>query len=200
MDVGAVIVSAESPYRTVKDLVDAAKAKPGGLVASTGGLMGSDHMLTMYFMKKTGTNLKVMHTDGGGPAMTAILGGHSTVRFGKVGSAYSLMKSGKLRIIGVMDKVRSKYTPDSQTMEEAGYKDYRSWGMINGLAVPKDTPRAIVDILGNAVKKALNSKEITERFDKLGLEVRFMGPDEFAAYWQDYEKTIEPLVLETKKQ
>lgn len=199
IDVGAVVVNAQSPYRTLKELVDASKASPGSLKAATDGLMGSDHMATMYFKKKTGTDFKLVHFDGGAPATTALAGGHVDLRIGKVGSVYAMTKSGKVRVIGVMDKRRSKYCPDAPTLEEQGYKDY-TWYNVTGFAVPKGTPRAIVDILSNAVKKTVDSEDAKKRLDGVALIGHFMGTDEFVAHWKDAETIMEPLLLEAKKQ
>ena len=199
IDVGAVVVNAQSPYRTLKELVDAAKAKPGGLKAATDGLLGSDHMATMYFNKKTGTDFKLVHFDGGGPATTALAGGHVDLRIGKVGSVYAMVKSGKVRVIGVMDKKRSKYCPDAATLEEQGYKDY-TWYNVTGFAAPKGTPRAIVDILSDAVKKSVDTEDAKKRLDGVALTGHYMDTDEFAAHWKEAEKIMEPLLLEAKKQ
>jgi len=198
LDVGAVVVNAQSPYRTLKELVDAAKAKPGELKAATDGLMSSDHMATLYFQRKTGTKFRLVHFDGGGPATTALAGGHVDLRIGKVGSVYAMMAGGKVRILGVMDKERSTYCPDVKTLEEEGYKDY-TWYNVTGVSAPKGTPRGIVDILSNAIKKTVSSDEAQKRLRGVALVGHFMGPDEFTAYWKDFEKIIEPLVPEAKK-
>jgi tripartite-type tricarboxylate transporter receptor subunit TctC len=199
LDVGAVVVDAQSPYRSVKELVDAAKAKPGELKASTDGLIGSDHMASLYFKKKTGTNFKLVHFDGGAPATVALAGGHVDLRIGKVGSVYAMLSAGKIRIIGVMDKQRSTYCPEVKTLEEEGYKDY-VWYNVTGFSVPKGTPRAIMDVLSSAIKKTVDSEEAKKKLTGVGLVGRFMGPDEFATYWKDFEKIIEPLIPEAKRQ
>jgi tripartite-type tricarboxylate transporter receptor subunit TctC len=198
LDVGAVVVNAQSPYRSLKDLLDAAKAKPGELKAATDGLMSSDHMATLFFQKKTGSTFRLVHFDGGGPATTALAGGHVDVRIGKVGSVYAMLKAGKVRIIAVMDKQRSPYCPDCRTMEEEGFKDY-TWYNVTGVSVPNGTPRAIVDTLSNVIKKAVESEEAKKKLGGVALIGRYMDPDEFSAYWKDFEKIIEPLVPEAKK-
>jgi len=198
VDVGAVVVNAQSPYRTVKDLLEAAKANPGGLKAATDGLMGSDHMATVQFSKKTGANFKLVHFDGGGPATAALAGGHVDVRIGKVGSVYAMMKSGKVRIIGVTDSKRSKFAPDAATMEEQGFPGYTYYNY-TGVAAPKGTPREIVDVVSRAVQKAVVSEEAKKRLDGVALTGQYMGPDEFAKFWKNAEATMEPLLLEAKK-
>ena len=198
LDVGAVVVNAQSPYRTLKELVDAARAKPGELKAATDGLMSSDHMATLHFQRRTGTKFRLVHFDGGGPATTALAGGHVDLRIGKVGSVYAMMTAGKVRILGVMDKERSKYCPEVKTLEEDGYKDY-VWYNVTGVSAPKGTPRAIVDLISSAIRKAVDSEEAKKRLGGVALVGRFMGPDEFAAYWKDFEKIVEPLIPEAKK-
>jgi tripartite-type tricarboxylate transporter receptor subunit TctC len=198
LDVGAVVVNAGSPYRTLKDLLNAAKAKPGEMKAATDGLMSADHMATLYFQKRTGTSFRLVHFDGGGPATTALAGGHTDVRFGKVGSVYAMLKAGKVRILSVMDKERSPYCPEVPTMAEDGLNEY-IWYNVTGISAPKGTPRSVVDAISAAVKKAVDSEEAKKRLAGVALIGRYMSPDEFAAYWKDFEKTIEPLVPEAKK-
>ncbi len=199
VDSGAVLVNTQSPFTSLKQLIDAAKEKPGELKACTDGLMGADHMETLYFKNRVGADFKLVHFDGGAPATTALAGGHVDLRVGKVGSAYAMIKAGKVRAIGVMDKQRSKFTPDTKTFEEQGYKDY-TWYNATGVAVPKGTPRPIMDVLSNAIKKSIETEEAKKRLDGVGLIGRFMGPEEYTAYKNEYEKVIEPLIREARKQ
>ncbi|MFB3816891.1 MAG: Bug family tripartite tricarboxylate transporter substrate binding protein [Candidatus Methylomirabilales bacterium] len=198
VDPGAVAVNAQGPYRTVKELVEASKAAPGGLKAATDGLLGSDHLATVQFMQKTGANFKLVHFDGGGPATTAVAGGHVDVRIGKVGSVYAMTKAGKVRVIGVTDKRRSKYAPEAATLEEQGWPGYTYYNY-TGFAAPKGTPRAIVDAVARAVQKAVESEEAKKRLDGVALIGQFMGPEEYTALWKNMEATLEPLLREAKK-
>jgi tripartite-type tricarboxylate transporter receptor subunit TctC len=70
---------------------------------------------------------------------------------------------------------------------------------VTGVSAPKGTPRPIVDVLSAAIKKAVESDEAKKKLGGVALIGRYMGPDEFTAYWKDFEKTIEPLVPEAKK-
>jgi len=199
IDSGAVLVNTQSPFTSLKELVDAAKAKPGELKACTDGLMGADHMETLYFKNRIGAEFKLVHFDGGAPATTALAGGHVDLRVGKVGSAYAMIKAGKVRAIGVMDKQRSKFSPDTKTFEEQGYKDY-IWYNATGVAVPKGTPRSIIEVLSNVIRKSIDTEDAKKKLDGVGLIGRFMGPEEYTAYKNDYEKIIEPLIREARKQ
>lgn len=199
IDVGAVIVPKDSPFKTVKDLVNAAKANPGGLKAATDGLMGSDHMATLYFQKMTGTRLRLVHFDGGGPATTALAGGHVDLRIGKVGSAYAQLSAGIVRVIGVMDNERSKFVPEVPTLIEQGYPKY-TWYNATGICAPKGTPRAIVDILAAAIKTSVERDDARKKLGEMALTGYYLGPDEFGAYWRDFEKIVKPLVKEAKSQ
>ena len=139
----------------------------------------------------------MVHFDGGAPATTALAGGHVDLRVGKVGSGYAMIKAGKVRALGVMDKQRSKFCPEVPTFEEQGYKDY-AWYNATGVSVPKGTPRPIMDILSAAIKKSVENEEAQKRLDGVGLVGRFMGPDEYTAYRNEYEKVIEPLIQEVR--
>jgi tripartite-type tricarboxylate transporter receptor subunit TctC len=199
LDVGAVVVNAQSPYRSLKELLEAARANPGGLRAATDGLMSGDHLATLHFRQRTGASFRLVHFDGGGPATAALAGGHVDVRIGKVGSVYPMAAAGKVRVLAVMDSKRSPYCPDAKTLEEEGYPDY-VWYTVVGVSAPKGTPRPVVDILSHAIKKTVDSEEAQKRLTGMALVGRFMGPDEFGAYWRRFDKIMEPLIPEAKRQ
>lgn len=198
VDTGALAVKADSPYKTVKDLVDAAKAKPGALKGGTDGLLAGDHLATIYFNQLAGTDISLVHFDGAGPANVALAGGHIDVRFSKVGSTMPMVKSGQFRVIGIMDKDESEFCPGVKTMEAQGYKMYFSAS--RGICAPAGTPREIVDILAAAMKKGIEDPEHIKKMKEQGMVPQFMGPDQFSAYWGELEATVKPLLEMAKKQ
>ena len=121
------------------------------------------------------------------------------MRIGKVGSLYSMMKNGKVRIIGVWDKHRSKYCPDVQTMDEQGFKGMSQQYHYNAFLAPKGTPRPIINILSNVIKKTVNTEEAKKRLHGVALTGKFMGPDELAVFLKDSEKIMGELMLEAKR-
>ena len=130
---------------------------------------------------------------------TALAGAHVDMRVGKVGSVFAQLSAGTIRVLAVMDQERSKFVPNAPTMAEEGYPDF-SWYNATGISAPKGTPQEIVDVLVKAIKVTVENDEARKKLEDVGLIGRFMGPDEFAAYWKDYEKKIEPLVKEVKSQ
>lgn len=199
VDAGAIGVKADSPFKTLKDLVDAAKKDPKGLKAATDGLMGSDHMATLQFEKVAGVDFTLVHFDGGAPASTALAGGHVDLRVGKVGSLLSMVKSGQVRILGVMDKKKSALVPDAETLETQGYKGYY-WYNATGFSAPAATPKEVIDILSAAIKKTLDNEDQKKKLDELALVPMYMNPDDYSKYWADYEEIVKPLIPLAKQQ
>ncbi|HZK66312.1 MAG TPA: tripartite tricarboxylate transporter substrate binding protein, partial [Chloroflexota bacterium] len=199
VDAGAVGVKTDSPFKTITDLVDAAKKNPKSLKTATDGLMGSDHMATLYFQKVTGADFSLVHFDGGAPASTALAGGHVDLRVGKVGSLLSMVKSGQVRILGVMDKQESRLIPDAKTLEAQGYKGYY-WYNATGFSAPAATPKEIINTISAAMKRALESEEHKKKLEEVALMASYMSPDEYATYWNQYEEIVKPLIPIAKQQ
>jgi tripartite-type tricarboxylate transporter receptor subunit TctC len=198
LDIGAIIVRTDSPYKTLKELVDAAKVNPNTLKTATGGLMGTDHMATLYFEKITGVKLRPVHFDGGGPATTALAGGHVDMRVGKVGSAYAQIRSGTVRLLAVMNAERSKFAPEVPTMIELGYPN-SNWLVACGVLAPKDTPNKIIDKLGKAIRVATETDEAKVRLDNMGFLAKYMDTKEFASLWKEFDTIVAPLVADARK-
>ena len=198
VDTGALVVKADSPYKSVKDLVDAAKAKPGALKGGTDGLLAGDHLATIYFNQLAGVDISLVHFDGAGPANLALAGGHIDVRFSKIGSTMAMVKSGQFRVIGIMDKQESEFCPGVKTMEAQGYKMYFSAS--RGICAPAGTPKEIVDKLSAAMKKGVEDPDHVQKMKEQGMVPQFMGPEQFAAYWDELETTVKPLLDAAKKQ
>ena len=102
------------------------------------------------------------------------------------------VSDGKLHLTMRKEKVPPEF-------EKQGYKDY-TWYNATGVAVPKGTPRPIMDALSNAIKKSVETEEAQKKLEGVGLIGRFMGPEEYTAYKNEYEKIIEPLIREARMQ
>jgi tripartite-type tricarboxylate transporter receptor subunit TctC len=198
LDFGAVIVRADSPFKTLKELLDAAKANPNTLKTGTDGLMGTDHMGTLYFEKITSVKLRAVHFDGGGPATTALAGGHVDMRVGKVGSAYAQLKSGAVRLLAVMSAERSKFAPDVPTMIELGFSNV-NWYVAAGISVSKNTPDEIIDKLAKSIRVATETDEAKSKLDNVGLVAKYMDAKEFTALWKEFDTILVPLVADSKR-
>ena len=176
-----MIVNKNLPYRTLKDLVADAKANPDKLIYSSSGLYGASHIPTALFAKSAG-DLQMRHlpTNGGGPAITAVLGGNVNFFMSPTSIALSQIRAGKVQPLAVSSAQRVKALPDVPTFKELGYDlEYYFWV---GIFAPKSTPTAVINTLREGIKKAAHSKEFLDTLEKLGQELAYMDQPEFATF------------------
>jgi tripartite-type tricarboxylate transporter receptor subunit TctC len=198
IDPGLVAVKANSPFKTLKDLVEAAKANPKKIRISTTGIQSDEAFGILQFQKITGAQFAMVHfSQGIAPAMTAFLGGKIDVFCGNVGDLLSQFKGGEVRILGIMDDEPSPFYPGVKTFEEQGYKLHNSAS--RGFAAPASTPGEVVHILSGAIKKVVATEDHKKRMADLGLTLRYMDAAQYAKYWDEYEKTLKELLPLTKE-
>lgn len=193
-----ISVKADSPFKTIKDIVDAAKAAPEKVkVGAAGGLQSPEDFGWRLLEKQAGIKLSIVQFDGAGPANTALLGGHIDAMGAGISSQVSPYKSGQTRIIATFADEGKKVVPGIQTMKEMGYDGY--FANSRGWFVPAGTPKEVVTVLTNAIKKAQENPEYIGKLEAQGQFSKYMGPDEFAKFWEDMEKFIIPLLEDYKK-
>ena len=184
LDPGVIWVKADSPFKTLSDLVEAAKKTPNKLSACTTGILSDDHLAIMMLEEAANIKFRIVHFDSAAQQFTAILGGHVDVAFDNVGSVRKRAMSGEVRVLAVTDTQRSKLMPDQLTTAEQGYPSVIS-SSTRGIAAPKGTPPAIIKYLEAALKKAMENPEHLRKMEDVGLEVRIMTGDEYAKYFAD---------------
>jgi tripartite-type tricarboxylate transporter receptor subunit TctC len=190
-----LLVNDQQPYKTLKEFVDGAKANPDTLVFSSGGLYGASHLPLAYLEKATGP-LKLRHlpTNGGGPAIIAILGNNAQVTTQSVSATLPHIKAGKLRPLATFGGTRStKVLPDVPTLKELGYDvEYYLW---IGMFAPKSTPPAIVETLRAAIGKAVQSDLFTAALANAGQEPAYLDGPDFQKFWDvDGKRTDEAVI------
>ena len=191
-ELAVVVVKTDSPFQNIKDVVEAAKAKPGALKAGDGGMMAFTHLASLAVQKATGTRFASVHFDGGGAGTIALLGGHLDIGVFGSGNLTAQYKAGQLRILAVLDKQEASFLAGVKTLESQGYKVYFPGSY--GIAAPAGTPKEVVDVLNGAMKSALEKKELRDRFRDIGVEPRYADPDTFAAFWADQDKEVKTLM------
>jgi tripartite-type tricarboxylate transporter receptor subunit TctC len=194
-----ILVNDQQPYKTLKELVEDAKARPGKLVFSSGGLYGASHLPLAYLEKASGP-LKLPHlpTAGGGPAITAILGNNAQVTTQSVSATLPHIKSGKLRPLAVFSATRSKLLPDVPTLKELGYDvEYYLWV---GIFAPKATPPEIATILRAAIGKAVQSDQFKAVLANLGQELDYLDGPDFQKFWDIDGKRSDEAVIAIGRQ
>jgi len=173
-------VRAESPYKTIHELIDAAKKNPGKLSYATAGTGVGGHFNSVIFSQMTGIKIKHVPYKGGGEYIPALLGGHLDFVVGTAIATLPNEKAGKLRTLALMGRSKMKALPAVPTTAELGIKgDYLdSWA---ACFVVAGTPKPIVDTLTAAAEKVIKSKEFGARIEKTGGVVQFISPADFQA-------------------
>jgi tripartite-type tricarboxylate transporter receptor subunit TctC len=187
-----LLTNDQRPYKTVKDVVDDARANPDKLVFSSSGLYGALHLPAALFMKAAGLKLRHLPTNGGGPAITALLGDNSQLLVSSIAAASGQIKGGKLRPLGVFAPTRSQALPDVPTMKEQGYDlEFYLWV---GLFAPKGTPNAVITTLRPLVKQVAESEHFKVAMKNIGEDVAYLDQADFAKFWDEDAKRVEEAV------
>jgi tripartite-type tricarboxylate transporter receptor subunit TctC len=181
-DPTVLVVRAESPWKSVKEFEQAAKAAPGKLSYSSSGVYGTLHMAMAMFASAAGLNLNHVPFNGGAPAVTALLGGHVDALASGPGPVLAHIKTGKLRPLANWGTKRIAVLPDVPTFAELGYKDveFYIWA---GLFAPKDVPAPVIAKLRAAVKASAATQEFTAAMERLGSPVAYLDAPEFEKFW-----------------
>lgn len=189
LDPGVIWVAASSPYKTLKDLIDAAKAKPGEIKAATTGILSDDHLaILMVEEAEPGAKFRIVHLTGGAPMLKETLGGNIDVSFDNVGSIVTQLRAGQVRALAVMDTERSKFIADVPTTKELGYPKVIS-SSTRGIAGPKGMDPKLVAKLAEVFKKAMEDPEHVKKMDEVGLAVKVMTGDEYKKYYDEIHET-----------
>jgi tripartite-type tricarboxylate transporter receptor subunit TctC len=176
----SVAVPANSPYKSVTELVAAAKAAPNKITYASGGNGSPQHLGGALFAAHTGIDMKHVPYRGASQAALDVAGNQVDVTFQGIATVAALAKGGKLRLIGVMTDARQAEYPDAKTLKEQGIQgfDFSTWF---SLAAPTGTSKEIVGRLHREVVKALADPEIQTRFASLGLKSNGTTPEQLTA-------------------
>jgi tripartite-type tricarboxylate transporter receptor subunit TctC len=185
LDPGVIWVRADSPYKTVQDLIEAAKKSPSTIRAATTGILSDDHLaILMTEEAAPGAVFRLVHLEGGAAQFKEIMAGNIDVAFDNVGSIVPRVRSGEVRALAVLDDVRSKFLPEVPTTKELGYPTIIS-NSTRGIAGPKDMPAPIVAKLREVLKKAMEDPEHVKKLEEQGIAIRIMVGEEYAKYFSD---------------
>ncbi len=179
-----LVVRADSPYRSVRDVVSAARARPGQLTYASPGNGTSSHLAGALFADLAKVQLQHITYKGSAPALTDLLGGQIDILFGTSGSVGPFIDNGKLRALAVTSAGRSTAYPDVPTMSEAGVPGYLSEGWY-GLHAPAGTPAAVIQKLNAAVLKAARTEFFQSKLVHEGMVAQTGTPAEYDAFVRD---------------
>jgi tripartite-type tricarboxylate transporter receptor subunit TctC len=176
------------PARSVKELLELARSKPGQLNYGSSGPATNPHIAGELFNYLGKVNIVAVHFKGGGPAIVAAMSGEVGIVFTNFAETSALARAGRLRALGVSSAKRVAAMPEVPTIAEAGLPGYEfsTW---HGLWAPKGTPGAVIALLNDRLKKTMAAPDQVKRFEERGLEVVASSPAEFSAHvLSEYKK------------
>ena len=192
-----LVVPANSPFKTVADLIAAEKAKPGALTFASAGNGTSDHLSAELFWLQSGTTGLHVPYKGAAPAITDLLGGQVDAAFQNINNVLPHINGGKLRVLAVAAPKRSPLLPNVPTLAESGVKDAEatSW---QGVVAPKGLPPEVKAKIHAALTEALADPVVKQKFAEVGFELVANTPEQFTAY-QASESARWKKLIETRK-
>jgi tripartite-type tricarboxylate transporter receptor subunit TctC len=196
-DPTVLVVRAESPYRAVKDLVEAARANPGKINYASSGYYSALHTPMEMFSIATGAKLFHIPYQGGGPAVTAILGGQVDALASGPGPVLPHIKAGKLRALASWGDKRHPALPDVPTLKELGIdNEFYIWA---GLFAPAGTPEVVVRALRDAVRVTVADPQFRQVMESSGQPIQYLDQAEFRVFFDKDAKKMADVVRQIGK-
>jgi tripartite-type tricarboxylate transporter receptor subunit TctC len=181
-DPTVLVVSADSPWKNLKEFVASAKAYPGKINYSSSGVYGTLHVAMEIFANAAGIKLFHVPYQGGGPALTALLGGQVHALASGPAPAVGQIKAGKMRALASWSTERLPLMPDVPTFKELGYDaEFYIW---SGVFAPAAIPTPVLDRLRAAVREAATSPEFKGAMEKVQTPVSYLDAPAFRTYWE----------------
>lgn len=176
-----LVANTNVPVNSVKELIAAAKAKPGGLNYASTGNGSSNHLSFELFKSMTGTQVTHVPYKGSAPAVTDLIAGQVQLMFDNTPNVLPHVKAGKIKALAISSKKRSALAPDVPTVDEAGVPGYDVTVWF-GILAPAGTPKEIVQRLNAEMVKVMRTPEVMDRFQKAGVDTVASSPEEFGAF------------------
>lgn len=195
-DPAVVIVGKDSPYNSMKDLLDFAKANPGKATVSGAGLFVGHHIAALQIEKASGAKLAYIPTKGGGAAaMKAVIAKDVMAGINNLSDAYRAQQAGNVKILGVADLERNtEFLPDVPTLKEQGLDIDDSSVNFRGLMVPKGTPQAIIDKLAASVPEMFANKRVAKQMSAGGSPMKIIERAEVLKMWAERQASLKDLL------
>lgn len=182
-DAPVLIVNADTPWQTLEDMMEDARARPGEVLFSSSGPYGALHLPMAMLLQAADVEMRHLPTTGGGPAMTAVLGNNAQALVSGIGVAAPHIESGAVRALAVFGAERAAGLPDVPTVMEQGYDiEYYLWA---GLFAPAGTPDDVVGVLRDAARQVAEGDSYARMMANAGLGVDYLDAPEFQAFWDE---------------
>ncbi|WP_395685472.1 Bug family tripartite tricarboxylate transporter substrate binding protein [Caenimonas koreensis] len=175
-----VVVAADSPYKTLADILAASKAKPGSVTFGSPGNGTASHLAGEMLQKAAGVQFQHIPYKGAAQALTDVMSGQVNIYVGSVPTLIGHVKNGKLRAIAVTSPKRTQEIPQTPTIAESGFKGFEAVTWF-GFVAPAGTPAAIIKTLNTEINKALANKDVAAKLESEGGDVMGGTPEQFSA-------------------
>ncbi|MBS7697224.1 MULTISPECIES: tripartite tricarboxylate transporter substrate binding protein [unclassified Chelatococcus] len=186
---GLIAVKADSPYKTLQDFIDAAKAAPGKLSQSGGSVLARENVLRQLLMGATGADWQFISFPSGGERLSALLGGHVNMMIVEPGEATAQVRSGAMRVIAAVAEKRLPGFPDVPTLQEAGF-NIPNLPQIRGIVAPPGMPKEAVAYYSDLIRKATETQEWKDYVVENGFEPAFTTPEETSKFITEYTEQL----------
>lgn len=177
-----------SEFKTLQDVIDAAKERPGEITVASAGIGSNTHLDVISFEQASGIDLIHVPLEGGANSRNALLGGHTELLASALGDSARFHDEGEMRLLGVMTEERSPAAPDVPTFKEQGYALLGGSG--RGLVAPKGTPPEAIAMLAEAVRLAAEDPEFQAKAAEVSLPLKYMDTETYAQYLQDSDAAL----------
>lgn len=196
-DPAVLIVGKDSPFNSIKDVIDYAAKNPGKITVSGAGMFVGHHIAFLQFSKASGVKMTYIPEKGGVPAMQSVIAGKVKAGFNNLSDAYR--NQDRLKIIGIADLQRHDFLPEVPTFKEAGLDVDDSSVNFRGVALPKGTPQAIIDKCAAIFPKMFTNKKTLKKMKASGSPVRVLNRDQVIKMFQERETYLKGLLADLKK-
>jgi tripartite-type tricarboxylate transporter receptor subunit TctC len=195
-----LVANPSVPQKTVKELIERAKAHPGELSYASAGIGSTGYIAAELFSKQAGVKMLHVAYKGNSPALTDLVGGTVMFMFDQISTSNPYIRANKLRPLGVTTSTRSKLYPDIPTIAEAGLPGYED-DTFNAILAPAGTPAPIVKVLHDTIAKVLSSPEMVDILAKQGIEAKASPtPEAFGESLKRYRDKYQTIAKDAPKQ
>jgi putative tricarboxylic transport membrane protein len=198
-DTNAIQVLATSPYRTMKDLIDAAGAQPKKVVHAFGAFGGTDHIIGYQLAKAAGVQFNFVAFKGGGEATTALLGGHVDFVTGNPGETRGHVQAGKLRVLAVVGEKRLPIFPEVPTLRELGINLGGTFAVFRGFVAPAAVPDEAIKAYAAMLRGVMDAPVWKRYVEDNDLSERFLGPAQMASFLEKRNADLASVLAELAK-
>jgi len=196
-DPGMFLVRSDAPWRSLREFLDYAKKNPGMITVGNSGAGGGVHLIALAFQQAAGVKFNHIPFSGGGPSVTALLGGHINAVTVSPPEGIEHVKAGKLKIIALFQDKRFELFPDVPTVKEQGI-DF-VMGQWRGLAAPRGTPADVIKKLHDAFRKGMDDPVFKKNAKDMVVNLSYLGPEDFGKLMARDDEFYGKLVKEIKK-